>query len=119
MLFRSKYWARVAESLPERDSRQVFVDKLPLNKIFMPLIVRLFPQARFIFEVRDPRDVVLSCFMRAFGLNEAMLNFLTLDGTARYYAAVMRTGIDSMQSLGKAVHLIRYETLVNDVENET
>jgi len=57
--------------------------------------------------------------MRAFGLNEAMLNFLTLDGTARYYAAVMRTGIDSMQSLGKAVHLIRYETLVNDVENET
>ncbi|MGB9430581.1 MAG: sulfotransferase, partial [Gammaproteobacteria bacterium] len=116
--YRRKYWMRVTEVLPERAPEQVFVDKLPLNTIFMPLIARLFPQARFIFAVRDPRDVVLSCFMRAFGLNEAMRNFLTLESTATYYAVVMQIGIDCLQHLGKSVHRIRYETLVDDTQGE-
>jgi Flp pilus assembly protein TadD len=116
--YRKKYWARVSESRPEFPKDMVFVDKLPLNTLFMPLITRLFPQARFIFAVRDPRDVVLSCFMRAFGLNEAMRNFLTLDGTAQFYAAVMRVGIDATQKLGNTVRVIRYESLVDDVESE-
>lgn len=117
-IFRDRYWMRVAESLPQRPTGSVFVDKLPLNTIFMPLIARLFPQARFIFAVRDPRDVVLSCFMRAFGLNEAMQNFLSLESTVRYYAEVMGIGIDSMRHLNQSVHLMRYETLVEDVEGE-
>ncbi|HET7650407.1 MAG TPA: sulfotransferase [Gammaproteobacteria bacterium] len=116
--YRQQYWVRVAEAMPERPANRQFIDKLPLNTIYMPLIARLFPQARFAFAVRDPRDVVLSCFMRAFGLNEAMRNFLSLEGTARYYAAVMNVGLASMQQLGKSVHLIRYETLIEDVEGE-
>ncbi|MGH8281598.1 MAG: tetratricopeptide repeat-containing sulfotransferase family protein [Gammaproteobacteria bacterium] len=116
--YRKLYWKRVAEFQPERVPGQIFVDKLPLNTIFLPLIKRLFPSARFIFAVRDPRDVVLSCFMRAFGLNEAMRNFLTLEDAARYYAAVMKIGIDSLQHLRRSMHLIRYEALVDDVESE-
>jgi tetratricopeptide (TPR) repeat protein len=116
--YRQQYWARVAEAMPERPASRQFIDKLPLNTIFMPLIARLFPQTRFVFAVRDPRDVVLSCFMRAFGLNEAMRNFLSLEGTARYYAAVMNIGIASLRQLGQSVHLIRYETLIEDVEGE-
>jgi Sulfotransferase family len=116
--YRKRYWARVEESRPQLPQDKIFVDKLPLNTMFIPLITRLFPQARFIFAIRDPRDVVLSCFTRAFGLNEAMRNFLTLDGTARYYAAVMRIGIDAKQKLGNALHVIRYESLVDDIENE-
>ncbi len=116
--YRKLYWKRVTEFLPERLPGKIFVDKLPLNTIFLPLIKRLFPGARFIFAVRDPRDVVLSCFMRAFGLNEAMRNFLTLEDAARYYTAVMKIGTDSMQHFGKSVHLIHYETLVDDVESE-
>jgi tetratricopeptide (TPR) repeat protein len=116
--YRDRYWRRVAESMPERPAGSLFVDKLPLNTIFMPLIARLFPRARFLFAVRDPRDVVLSCFMRAFGLNEAMRNFLSLDDTVRYYTAVMGIGIESMQRLRQAVHLIRYEALIDDIESE-
>ncbi|MGH8320963.1 MAG: tetratricopeptide repeat-containing sulfotransferase family protein [Gammaproteobacteria bacterium] len=116
--YRELYWKRVAEFQPERVPGQIFVDKLPLNTIFLPLIQRLFPDTRFIFAVRDPRDVVLSCFMRAFGLNEAMRNFLTLADAVRYYTVVMKIGIDSMQHLGRSVHLIRYEALVDDVESE-
>lgn len=114
--YRRRYWTRVAEALPRRDPKKIFVDKLPLNTLFMPLITRLFPAARFVFAVRDPRDVVLSCYMRAFGLNEAMRNFLTLAGTAELYAGVMQIGIRCRERLGGQVHLIRYESLVDDLE---
>lgn len=115
---RSAYWQRVAEFMPERDPSALFVDKLPLNSVFMPLIGRLFPSAKFIFAVRDPRDVVLSCFMQTFTLNEAMQHFLSLDETARYYAAVMQVGLDSLERLPEASHRIRYEDVVADTEAE-
>ncbi|HKT31235.1 MAG TPA: sulfotransferase [Gammaproteobacteria bacterium] len=118
-LYRSKYWARVAEALPQRSSEKLFIDKLPLNTLFMPLIARLFPAAKFVFAVRDPRDVVLSCYMRAFGLNEAMRHFLTLAGTVELYAEVMQIGIRCQQQLAGQVHLIRYETLVDDLNGES
>lgn len=114
--YRRKYWARVAEALPQRNPEKLFIDKLPLNTLCMPLIARLFPAARFLFAVRDPRDVVLSCYMRAFGLNEAMRNFLTLAGTAELYAGVMQIGIRCHERFGGRVHLIRYESLVDDLE---
>lgn len=116
--FRRAYWQRVAEFMPQRPPQALFVDKLPLNSVFMPLVQRLFPEARFIFALRDPRDVVLSCFMQSFDLNEAMQHFLSLEETARYYAAVMQVGADSAERLGKRVHRIRYEDVVADTEGE-
>lgn len=116
--YRSKYWSRVADAFPERDPSKLFIDKLPLNTLFMPVILRLFPGARFIFALRDPRDVVLSCFMRAFGLNEAMQHFLTLEGTAGYYAAVMQIGRQCLDRGDLPIQSLRYETLVEDTEGE-
>ena len=114
--WRRVYWQRVAEYLPGRRAEALFVDKLPLNSVFMPLMQRLFPGAKFIFALRDPRDVVLSCFMQGFDLNEAMRHFLSLEETARYYAAVMLVGAESAERLGARVHKIRYEDVVADTE---
>lgn len=68
----------------------VFVDKVPLNAVFLPLIAKLFPASRILVAVRDPRDVVLSCFRRRFAMNAGMYEFTRLDSTATYYGAVMR-----------------------------
>ena len=38
--------------------------------------------------LRHPCDCVLSCFMQTFKPNEAMVNFLSLDQSAKLYAAV-------------------------------
>jgi hypothetical protein len=61
-----------------------------LNAVFLPLIAKLFPQAKVLFALRDPRDVVLSCFRRRFGMNAGMFEFTSLQTTAAYYGAVMR-----------------------------
>jgi len=116
--WRHAYWQRVAEFMPARRADALFVDKLPLNSVFMPLMQRLFPGAKFVFALRDPRDVVLSCFMQGFDLNEAMQHFLSLEETARYYAAVMEVGAASVERLGPSVHRIRYEDVVADTEAE-
>lgn len=116
---RTAYWKRVEAHLGGPLGDRVLVDKLPLYTLHLPLIRRLFPGARFIFALRDPRDVVLSCFMNSFGLNEAMRHFLTLESTADYYAAVMDVALASLSRLGASVHRLRYEDLVEDLEKES
>src|SRR3954447_4978237 len=59
--FRDLYWRRVSEH-GIAPSKKVFVDKMPLNAVQLCLIRKLFPQARIIFAIRDPRDMILSCF---------------------------------------------------------
>jgi Tfp pilus assembly protein PilF len=116
--WRQAYWQRVAEYLPGRRTDALFIDKLPLNSVFLPLMQRLFPTAKFLFALRDPRDVVLSCFMQSFDLNEAMRHFLSLEETAHYYAAVMGVGAAAAERLGARLHRVRYEDVVADTEGE-
>ena len=116
--WRQRYWQRVDGFMPERPRGKLFVDKLPLNSVFLPLIARLLPGARFILVLRDPRDVVLSCFMQTFTLNEAMRHFLSLGETADYYAAVMRVAARAEAALAERVLRVRYEDVVRDTEHE-
>ena len=110
---RREYWRRVDSELADagREGRLV-VDKLPLNTILLGLIARIFPDARVILAVRDPRDACLSCYQQRFDLNPAMINFLRWDTTVAYYDAVMGTGMPVLESGVLAFHRNRYEQLV-------
>jgi tetratricopeptide (TPR) repeat protein len=94
----------------------VLVDKLPLNTMYLPLIHRLFPDARILFSLRDPRDVALSCYFQSFSLVGAMPYFLDLQQTAEYYDAVMTLGAAARRRLPLREHTVRYEGLVTDLE---
>ena len=95
---------------------RVFIDKMPLSNVQLPVIAKLFPNARVLFARRDPRDVVLSCFRRRFGMNPSMYQLLTLEGAAAYYDAVMRLSGIYGNLLPLPQHLVRYESLVEDFE---
>jgi hypothetical protein len=92
----------------------VVLDKLPLNMIAAPLIHCLFPDARLIFAQRHPCDVVLSCFMQGFALNDSMACFLDLVDAAAYYDAAMTVWTKSREMLRLQTHSVIYEQLVND-----
>jgi len=92
------------------------IDKLPLNIMLAGRIRVLFPEARFIFALRDPRDCVLSCFMQSFAPNNAMANFLTLEDAAGLYDKVMRLWQDQQKLLQLPVQRVRYEDIVTDFE---
>ena len=110
---RRDYWDRVGEELDGtgREGRLV-VDKLPLNTILLGFIARIFPDARVVLAVRDPRDVCLSCYQQRFELNPAMLNFLRWDRTVAYYDAVMGLGMQVLEAGTLAWHRNTYEDLV-------
>jgi tetratricopeptide (TPR) repeat protein len=112
---RTEYWQQVLAFLPP-PHREVIVDKQPLNAVMLPLIHRLFPGARIILALRDPRDVVLSCFQQRFGMNVAMYQLLRLDTAAQYYDAVMRLVRLSRKSFPLRVHVVRYEDVLADFE---
>ena len=97
---------------------KVIVDKLPLHAIALPLIARLFPDARIILSLRDPRDVVLSGFRRRFQMNAAMFELLTLRGAADYYDAVMTLVERYRACLRIDPHQLRHEDMVDDFEGE-
>jgi len=115
--WREAYWRRVAEA-GNTPSAPVFIDKMPLNAVFLPLVAKLFPRAKILFALRDPRDVVLSCFRRRFGMNAGMFEFTSLETTAAYYGAVMRLSDIYREKLALDILDTRHEALVADFEGE-
>jgi hypothetical protein len=115
--YRRAYWGRVRDAGVDVQGK-VFVDKLPLNTIKLPVIAKLFPEAKILFAVRDPRDVVLSGFRHRFRMNASMYELLTLEGAARLYASVMDLGQLYADKLQMTARRHRYEDLVTDFDNE-
>jgi tetratricopeptide (TPR) repeat protein len=115
---RADYWRRVREHGVEVEGK-VLIDKLPLNTIKLPLIARLFPKARILFAVRDPRDVVLSCFRQHFDINAAMFELLSLEGAAAFYDRVMKLGTLAGEKLPLNLRQHRHEDLVEDFDAQT
>ena len=112
---RQAYWLAVRGAGIE-PAGKVFIDKMPLASVQLPLVAKLFPTARILFARRDPRDVVVSCFRRRFGMNPAMYELLTLEGAAAFYDAVMRLSAVYRQALDLPQQIVRYERLVEDFE---
>ena len=114
---RSRYFAEADAAAPVASGRLI-IDKNPLASLRAPLIHRLFPDGRFIFALRHPCDVVLSCFMQNFQVNQSMASFLDLNNAALLYDRVMAYWHQCRELLALRVHTVRYEDLVEDVEGE-
>jgi tetratricopeptide (TPR) repeat protein len=115
--FRSLYFEALDRISPPGPGQAV-IDKFPLHMARMPLIHRLFPDAKIVFVERHPCDTVLSCFMSNFRLNRAMLSFTDLDEAARLYDSVLDAWTRATDLLPIDVHIVRYERMVEDLEGE-
>lgn len=112
---RAGYWDRVREHAPDIRGK-VLVDKQPLNTTRLPLIAKLFPDAKVLFALRDPRDVVFSCYRRPLKINVMMYEFLGLEDAARMYAAIMNLGEIYREKLTLNLFEHHYEDMVADFE---
>jgi hypothetical protein len=115
---RRQFWRNV-EILGVPVQGKVLVEQTPLNTLHLPLVAKLFPEAKVVFALRDPRDVVLSCFRRLFVINDYVYEFLTLEGTAHFYAETMELASRFREGLPLSVADVRNEDLVADFEGRT
>ena len=114
-LWRGSYWKAVREAQFEA-SGKLFIDKMPINTFRLPLIARLFPEAKIVFAIRDPRDVVLSCFRRHFDRTPYSMEFLDLEACAQFYAATMALADCCRKKLTFDILDLRYEDIVADFD---
>jgi tetratricopeptide (TPR) repeat protein len=94
---------------------RLLVDKNPGVNIIVPVLARVFPGTKFLIALRDPRDVVLSCFMQSLTLTPVSSAYLSLEGTVNQYASVMGFWIEMLPRLGNQWMQIRYEEMVDDL----
>lgn len=111
---RTVYWDVVAELHAEAVGDKLLVDKHPLNLDHLGLIARIFPGAKVLVALRDPRDVCVSCFTTDFAPNNVTIRYRDLLETARAYAATMRLWLRYREILPLEFHPYRYEDLTRD-----
>lgn len=95
---------------------RVLVDKLPMQSADARFIARLFPERRYIFSIRHPFDVVLSCFRQQFAPNLTMENFRTIADSVRLYDFTMSEWFGVFTLDSPQVLYVRYEDLVTEFE---
>jgi tetratricopeptide (TPR) repeat protein len=113
---RRRYLSAMEEALDEPIGDRVHIDKNPTHTLFIPAIVRLFPETQFLIALRDPRDVIVSCYFQYLPLNPTSVSYLTWESTARRYALDMGVWLRLRGILAAETWLeVRYEDLVKDL----
>jgi Flp pilus assembly protein TadD len=115
---RKQYLIMVSERINRRWEAQL-VDKNPLNMLWMPLICRLFPRARFILALRHPCDVILSCYMQNFRSSMLAAACSSLPRLAEAYVQSMDYWLEDVSIFKPSVLVSRYEDLVADFPRQS
>ena len=97
---------------------RIHLDKNPPMTLVLPGFLRLFPEARILFALRDPRDVVVSCFLQYLPLNPNSVCFLTLERTARRFATDLAAWRRLRDLIASPWLEVRYEDTVGNLERE-
>ena len=112
---RAVYWRLVGHTLPDL-GRHRLVDKNPLNMLCLPMILRLFPDARIILCIRHPCDVLLSCSMQAFRSPAFRAMCSSLPRLARGYVEAFEQCCRHIEVFKPHVLQWRYESVVGDFD---
>jgi len=97
---------------------KLLLDKNPSPTARLPLWLRVFPELRVLIALRDPRDVVLSCYFQNIPLNPVNVNFLSFERLAKHYADLMDVWLAVRQWVGFQWLETKYEDTVADMEKE-
>jgi tetratricopeptide (TPR) repeat protein len=115
---RTRYLSYMAAALNEPIGERVHLDKNPTMSLLIPGMLRLFPETKFLIALRDPRDVITSCFMQYLPLNPNSVCFLTLERAARRYALDLGVWLKLREMMPTPCLQVRYEDCVLDLKNE-
>jgi tetratricopeptide (TPR) repeat protein len=111
--------AYVESTRPRTGHTQRFIDKMPLNFFYAPLILRALPNAKIICLRRNPLDTCLSNFRQLFATSFSYYNYgYDLLDTGRYYAAFHALTAVWRERLPRNYLEVHYEDVVDDTERE-
>ena len=115
--WRTRYWTAVRAAGARPDGK-LFLDKAPAGTLYLPLVAKLFPNAKVMLALRDPRDVVLSCLRNQFQMNAMTYAFTDLAAAADCYDACMGMAQAYRRVLPLDLIEVRHEALVEAFDAE-
>jgi tetratricopeptide (TPR) repeat protein len=115
---RKRYFQAMEYLLGEPIRGRMHLDKNPAYNLTIPLVLRFFPETRLVIALRDPRDVVLSCYLRYLPLNAVSVRFLDVERTAERYVLDMTAWLKFRDLVDVPWCEIRYEDAVANLAGE-
>jgi hypothetical protein len=116
---RATYFQMTESYLDQPIGSRLLIEKNPLQTADMPLSLRMFPEARWLVALRDPRDVVLSYLFTLIPLNWTSAAATDVVEACRFYADTMRHRLFWRSRLDWPAYETSYERLISDPEGET
>lgn len=115
---REAYFKSVKRAVGSLAAGSLFVDKVPFNIIHAGLIGRVFPDAKMLVVIRDPRDAIVSNVMQDYGLTQFTVDLITAERTAGLYAKGMALWLGVREQLPQEWKQTRYEDIVADFKGK-
>jgi tetratricopeptide (TPR) repeat protein len=112
---RENYFHCAERFLRQPIGGRLLLDKNPGVNVMVPVLARVFPETKFLVALRDPRDVVISCFMQALTPTPVSSAYLTLGDTVKQYANVMDFWRAMFPRMGNQAMHVRYEEMLDDL----
>jgi Tfp pilus assembly protein PilF len=117
-VLRRLYIQALRDDLGADATGKMLIDKNPSPTARLPMWLRVFPELRVLIALRDPRDVVLSCYFQNIPLNATNVNFLTFERLAKHYGDLMGIWLAVREWPGFAWIETKYEDVVADLPKE-
>ena len=115
---RMNYFHVMEQHLGSPIGQRLLLDKNPSLTLYLPAYIRVFPEVKILMALRDPRDVVMSCFMQAYvPINRSSVVYISLEETIENYTLVMGTWKALRGSIAHPCLEVKYEEVVNDLES--
>lgn len=111
---RKRYVSNLVVGLEPPPEGKTLVDKNPAMTAFLPTFLRAFPELRVIVALRDPRDVLVSCYFE----DITRVSHLSMEALGDHYSAVMGVWLAVREWEGLAAIQTRYEDIVVDLQKE-
>jgi tetratricopeptide (TPR) repeat protein len=115
---RRNYFRGVELFLGNPIAGRLLIDKNPYLTDLIPVFIRIFPEIKLLVALRDPRDVVLSCFMQSFyPVGPTNFIYLALEDAVGEYAELMSMWTTLAPMLKDLAVEVRYEDMVENLES--
>ena len=115
---RATYWKQTEAIFDEPLGDRMLIDKNPGMMIMLPFVNWAFPEMKMLIALRDPRDVVLSCFMQNVSLTPISVIGSHWRMRPMYYAAFDENLAEDSHADCWIWLEFRYEDVVGDLERE-
>lgn len=113
---RTEYFRGMESFLGQPIGDRLLIDKNPALTSDIPALCCILPETKFLFMLRDPRDVCLSCFMQPAPVLPDTVPWLSLEDALKHYSLLAEMWLALKPCLDSPAIEVRYEDLVDNLE---